>query len=57
MLGKGNGPAGDGRKRALERGIWEGDESWKGAGKYVHAWCTKGPECGKDSLRYVKVVR
>ena len=31
MLGKGNGPAGEGRNRALEKGIWEGVEMWKGA--------------------------
>ena len=57
MLGKGNGPAGEGRNRALEKGIWEGVRRWKGAGKCVHAWCTKAIEFGEDSVRYVKVVR
>ena len=57
MLGKGNRTAGHGRKRALEKGIWEGVERLKGAGKCVNAWCTKGIEFGEDSVRYVKVVR
>ena len=57
MLGKGNGPAGEGRKRALEKGIWEGVERWKGAGKCVHAWCTKALDSGEDLARDVKVVR
>ena len=57
MLGKGNGLAGEGRKRALEKGIWEGVERWKGAGKCVNAWCTKHIEFGEDSVRYVKGMR
>ena len=57
MLGKGNGPAGEGRNRALEKGIGEGVERCKGAGRYVNEWCTKALESGKDSVRYVKVVR
>ena len=57
MLGKGNGPAGEGRNRALEKGIWEGVERWKGAGRYVNEWCTKALESGEDLLRDVKVVR
>ena len=57
MLGKGNRTAGHGRKRALEKGIWEGVERWKGAGKYVNGWCTKALESGEDLVRYVKVVR
>ena len=57
MLGKGDRLSEHGRKWALEKGIWEGVERWKGAGKCVNAWCIKALESGKDSLRYVKVVR
>ena len=57
VLGKGNRLAEHGRMWALEKGIWEGDDMWKGAGKCVNAWCTKALESGTVSVRYVKVVR
>ena len=57
VVGKGNRTAAHGRKRALERGIWEGDERWKGVGKCVNAWCTKGIEFGEDPIWYVKGMR